>query len=254
MSGAGCRDERVLFQRWRSRRDPAARDELAARYLPRARGVALRYCNRAEPLDDLEQVASIGLVKALDRYDPDQGAAFWTYALPTIVGELKRHFRDSCWTLRVPRSLQDRALAVQGAITRLSGELGRSPSPAEIAEALDLSSEQVLEAMEAGAAYATHSLDAHVDRQGDGARFADLLGADDEALELAERRAALRPALRQLPERERLILHLRFAEDLTQTEIARRVGVSQMHVSRLIRRALERLRGTVRRDGVARAA
>jgi RNA polymerase sigma-B factor len=150
--------DRTLLRRWRERDDLVARDMLLARYLPRARRVAAQYAYRQEPLDDLHQVASIGLMKALDRYDPDQGAALWTYALPTIVGELKRHFRDNCWTIRVPRPVQERAMTVQRAIRELTAQLGRSPTPREIAERTGLRREELLEAMEAGSAHDPRSL------------------------------------------------------------------------------------------------
>jgi RNA polymerase sigma-B factor len=235
--------DRTLLRRWRERDDLVARDMLLARYLPRARRVAAQYAYRQEPLDDLHQVASIGLMKALDRYDPDQGAALWTYALPTIVGELKRHFRDNCWTIRVPRPVQERAMTVQRAIRELTAQLGRSPTPREIAERTGLRREQLLAAMEAGSAHDPRSLDASI---GDGDEQAgtvgDLIGFEDERLETAEQRVAIRPALSALPERERMILRLRFEEDLTQTEIAERVGISQMHVSRLLRRAIAAMR------------
>ena len=244
MTPVGILDDAVLFRRWHDQEDISARDELMQRYLPRARSVARAFRSRSEPMDDLEQVAGVGLVKALDRYDPAQGVAFWSYALPTIQGELKRYFRDHCWTVHVPRSVQDRVLEVQHALVRLGAGLGRSPSVAELAHALEIATEEVVEALEAGSAFDPRSLDAPAPGDGEGS-YGDALGGDDDALEAAEERALLGPALRALPARERVVLHLRFAEDLTQSEIAQRVGISQMHVSRLIRRALEMVRESV---------
>lgn len=245
MSQKAILDDAALFRRWHDGGDRSARDELTARYLPRAHYVARRFRSRTEPLDDLEQVASVGLVKALHRYDPEQGAAFWTYALPTITGELKRHFRDHCWTVHVPRAVQERVMHVQRTLARLGADLGRSPSVAELAEALSLGTEEVLEALEAGSAFDPRSLDAPAPGEDDGS-FADLLGAYDGALDAAEERALLGPALRELSARERVVLHLRFSEDLSQSEIARRVGISQMQVSRVLRAALERIRESVK--------
>lgn len=252
MTGLGALDDAALFRRYRGG-DLAARDELTARYLPRTRAVARRLRSRGEPLDDLEQVASVGLVKALDRYDPRQGAAFWTFALPTVAGEVKRYYRDACWTVHVPRALQERALLVQREVTRLAGELGRSPAPREIAASLELPHEDVVEALEAGSAFDPRSLDARLAAGEDSGSYADVVGADDAGLEAAEERALVGPALRSLGSRDRLILRLRFVDDLTQTEIAERIGISQMHVSRLIRRALDRLRDAMS-DSAERAA
>jgi RNA polymerase sigma-B factor len=235
--------EEILFMRYQRNGDMAAREELVERFLPLARRLARRYERASEPLEDLVQVASIGLVKAIDRFETEQGAGFSSYAVPTILGELKRHFRDSGWALHVPRGMQERVLKVNEAVEHLSGELGRSPSPQQVAEELGLPVEEVLEAMEAGAAYDTVSLDAPL-RTSDDERttFADSLGDTDGRFDLIEHSATLGRALRAMPERERSILYLRFAEGLTQVEIAERIGISQMHVSRLIRRALQRLR------------
>jgi RNA polymerase sigma-B factor len=236
-------NDRLLFARYQYDGDLHARRALIERYLPLARSLARRYDRRSESFDDLVQVASLGLVKAIDRFDPERGLAFSTYAVPTMLGELRRYFRDSRWALHVPREMQERVLKVNAAVERLSGELGVSPSPGQIADELNLPVEKVLEAIEANAAYDTASLDTPV-RSGDddGQTVASTVGETDERFELIEDRASIAPALRLLPERERLILHLRFVEDLTQIEIAERMGVSQMHVSRLIRRALERVR------------
>jgi RNA polymerase sigma-B factor len=235
-------DER-LFNRYQRDGDMQAREQLVERYLPLARSVARRYEGRGESFDDLEQVASLGLVKAIDRFEPDRGLSFSSYAVPTMLGELRRHFRDTGWALHVPRGMQERVLKVNSAVERLSGELGRSPSPQQIAEELSLPVEEVLEAIEAAAAFDTSSLDAPL-RSGDDEQqtVAESIGETDGWFEFVEDRTTLGPALRTLSERERLILHLRFAEDLTQSEIAQRIGVSQMHVSRLIRKALERIR------------
>jgi RNA polymerase sigma-B factor len=237
------RQEEALFVRYQRRGDMAAREELVERFLPLARRLARRYERASEPLEDLVQVASVGLVKAIDRFETEHGAGFSSYAVPTILGELKRHFRDSGWALHVPRGMQERVLKVNEAVEQLAGELGRSPTPQEVAGELGLDAEDVLEAMEAGAAYDTVSLDAPL-RSSDGERtsFSDSVGTTDDRFDLVEHSATLGRALRAMPERERSILYLRFAEGLTQVEIAERIGISQMHVSRLIRRALERLR------------
>ena len=224
-------------------RDNGGREELIERFMPLARQLARRYQRVNEPLDDLVQVASLGLVKAVDRFDPGRGAAFSSYAVPTILGELKRYFRDSGWALHVPRGTQERAMMVDRAIKELARRQGRSPSVAQVAEHLDTSVEEVLGAMEASLAYEAVSLES--ERAGSdpgGDTYADSIGSEDERYELVEYGASIAPALDALPARDRLILHLRFAEDLTQSQIAERIGVSQMQVSRLIRRSLTRLR------------
>jgi len=238
--------DRLLFRRYQHDCDLHARRELIERYLPLARSLARRYERRSESFEDLAQVASLGLVKAIDRFEPERGLSFSTYAVPTILGELRRYFRDSRWALHVPREMQERVLKVNAAVERLSGELGVSPSPSQIADELKLPVEKVLEAIEANAAYDTVSLDVPLRSADDeGQTIATILGETDERFELVEDSASIAPALRILPERERLILHLRFVEDLTQIEIAERLGVSQMHVSRLIRKALEQVRYVV---------
>lgn len=249
------RDDRELLLRYRRDDDVAARAELIERFLPLARRLALRYQHSSEPIDDLTQVASIGLIKALDRFDPERGTAFSTFAVPTILGELKRYFRDTGWAVHVPRGTQERVLQVGRTVAELSTRLGRSPLPAEIAAELGISREQVLEAIEAGTAYESVSLDAPApggDSEGEG--FAEQLGEDDGRYDLVEYGASIAPALAAMPERERKILHLRFNEDLTQSEIAARIGVSQMHVSRLIRRALALLRDAAEEEPLARSA
>jgi RNA polymerase sigma-B factor len=223
--------------------DMTARDELVQRFLPLARQLARRYQRGNEPLDDLIQVASIGLVKAVDRFDPERGTAFSSYAVPTILGELKRYFRDSGWAVHVPRGMQERVMSVNQAIARLSRETGHSPTAAEVAKEIGESPEAVLEAMEAAIAYDSVSLDTPRTSDEDGGdTYADTMGMIDERFELVEYKSAIGPTMRALPERDRLVLKLRFEDDLTQLEIAERIGVSQMHVSRLIRRALKRLR------------
>ncbi|HEY2603860.1 MAG TPA: SigB/SigF/SigG family RNA polymerase sigma factor [Thermoleophilaceae bacterium] len=235
--------EEQLFRRYQNDGDLHARRELTERYLPLARSLARRYERRGESLDDLLQVASLGLVKAIDRFEPERGLSFSSYAVPTMLGELRRYFRDTGWALHVPREMQERVLKVNAAVERLSGELGRSPSPQQLAVELNLPVEEVLEAIAANAAYDTASLETPL-RSGDeqSQTVAESLGETDARFELIEDRTSIGPALKALPERQRLILHLRFVEDLTQNEIAQRVGVSQMHVSRLIRRALEQIR------------
>jgi RNA polymerase sigma-B factor len=238
-----ARETRLLFQRYQREGDPAARDDLIERFMPLARQLARRYQRANEPLDDLVQVASIGLVKAVDRFDLERGVAFSSYAVPTILGELKRYFRDSGWAVHVPRGIQERAMQVDRALKELGGRLGRSPSVDEVAEHLEASVEDVLAAMEAGQAYEAVSLDAQRSSgETDSDTFADSIGMEDDRFELVEYEATIAPTLRALPKRDQIVLHLRFVEDMTQSQIAERIGVSQMQVSRLIRRALTRLR------------
>jgi RNA polymerase sigma-B factor len=240
---AARRLERLLFRRYQRDGDLQARRDLIERYLPLARTLARRYERRSASLDDLVQVASLGLVKAIDRFDPELGPSFSSYAVPTMLGELKRYFRDSGWALRLPRDMQERVLKVDATVERLFGELGRSPSPQQVADELHLSVEEVLEAFAANAAYSTTSLDTPLGSDDDERQtIAETFGETDERFELIDIRAWIGHALKALPERERLILHLRFVGDLTQTEIAQRIGISQMHVSRLLRQALEQIR------------
>jgi RNA polymerase sigma-B factor len=234
--------ERQLLVRYHQEGDLAAREELVERFLPLARDLALRYTYTDEPFDDLLQVASLGLIKAIDRFEPGRGTKFTSYAAPTILGELKRHFRDKGWSLHVPRDLQERTLAVSRATEALSKELGRSPKVREVAEQLGCSVEQVLEAQEAAASYEAASLDAPAARDDDeSASLVDLLGREDSAYELVEDREAIASTWHSLPEVERKVVELRFMHDLTQREIGEQIGYSQMHVSRLLRRALTRL-------------
>jgi RNA polymerase sigma-B factor len=223
--------------------DPASRDELIERFLPLARQLARRYQRGDEPIDDLIQVASLGLVKAIDRFDPAREVAFSSFAVPTILGEIKRHFRDRTWSVRVPRDLQELTLAVDRAVSSLSNDLHRPPTVAEIAKELDTGEEQVLEALEASGAYRAASLSAPRGTEEDGAAtLADTLGTDDHGFELAEQRATLERLMATVTPREREVLRLRFQSDLTQAEIGERIGVSQMQVSRLIRQTIARLR------------
>jgi RNA polymerase sigma-B factor len=239
---ARAREDRRLLTRYHSDGDLSARDELVERFLPLAKQLARRYQRGNEPLDDLVQVASIGLVKAVDRFDPERGTAFSSYAVPTILGELKRYFRDVGWAVHVPRGMQERIMQVNATVEVLSRRLGRSPTPAEIGKEIGASPESVLEAMDASVAYEASSLDASRTNDSESASYAESIGAEDEAYEQIEYMQTIAPTMRALPERDRLVLQLRFEDDLTQSEIADRIGVSQMHVSRLIRRALKRLR------------
>jgi RNA polymerase sigma-B factor len=235
-----------LFARIRIDGDPHARELLIERYLPLARRLARRYQHTDEPTEDLIQVASIGLLKAVDRFDCSREVMFSSYAVPTILGELKRHFRDRTWSVRVPRDLQELALRVDQTVTRLSVGQRRSPSVGDIALAVEKSEEQVLEALEAMGAYRTSSLDApRSTREEETETVAEGLGSDDHGFDRAEERATLEPVLGRISERERTVLRLRFGDDLTQAEIGERIGVSQMQVSRLIRQALARLRASV---------
>src|SRR3954471_8107226 len=232
--------ESALFDRWRRRGDERAHSELVERHMPLVRQLARRYAYTSEPYDDLVQVGSVGLLNALSRYDPRVGSSFQAYAVPTIVGELRRHFRDTAWSVRLPRSLQERTREVQVAVSHLSGALGRSPTIAEIAERIGASSEQVIEAVEARMAYRVESLDAPAE-PGDDRDQWRRAAAVDAGFETAEQAAVLARALNALSERERALVRLRFEEDLSQSEIGRKLGISQMHVSRLLRRALARM-------------
>jgi RNA polymerase sigma-B factor len=240
---ADAASDRDLFTRLHSEQDARARELLIERYLPLAQRLARRYQHTDEPIDDLVQVASMGLVKAVDRFDSTREVMFSSYAVPTILGELKRHFRDRTWSVRVPRDLQELALRVDQTLTRLSVGRRRAPTVSEISVALEVTEEQVLDAMEAMGAYRASSLDAPRSvRDEETETLAESLGAEDSGYERAEARAALAPLLSRISERERIVLRLRFAQDLTQAEIGERIGVSQMQVSRLIRQALTRLR------------
>ena len=241
-------DLRRKFREYAGSKDPALREELVTAHIGLAEYLARRFTNRGEPLDDLVQVASLGLLKAVDRFDPERGLEFSTYATPTIVGELKRHFRDKGWAVRVPRRVQELHLRLGSVVSVLSQELGRSPTIGEIAQAASVSEEDVLEAIEAGHAYRFTSLDAPSGSDDEGT-LATQLGEDDQALIDSEHRVALSPLIARFPPRERTILHLRFFEGLTQSEIAGRLGISQMHVSRLLARSLAQLRASAEDDG-----
>jgi RNA polymerase sigma-B factor len=250
---AGDVDLEALFRRWQRDRDVMARDALVTRFLPLARSLARRYDRSSEPFEDLVQVASLGLLKALDRFDASRGHAFASFAVPTILGELKRYFRDSGWAVHVPRGPQERALKVEQARQQLTADRGRPPSVYELAEYLELDTEDVLAALAAAQAYDALSLDAPRPSQegGDGTSYGEHFGTEEAGYALAEANVMLDGAVKHLPERERIVLHLRFAEDLTQTEIAERIGVSQMQVSRLLRRSLEQLRILTRAEETA---
>jgi RNA polymerase sigma-B factor len=236
------RDElRRKFQEYARTRDRTLRDELVTAHMGLAEYLARRFTNRGEPLDDLLQVASLGLLKAVDRFDPERGLEFSTYATPTIVGELKRHFRDKGWAVRVPRRVQELHLRLGTVVSTLSQEMGRSPTIPEIAQAAKVSEEEVVEAIEAGHAYRFTSLDAPSGADDEGA-LSNQLGVEDQGLIDSEHRVALSPLIARFPPRERMILHLRFFEGMTQSEIASRLGISQMHVSRLLARSLAQLR------------
>jgi RNA polymerase sigma-B factor len=240
---ARAQEDRRLLVRYHREGDPAAREQLVERFLPLARQLARRYQRGGEQLDDLVQVASLGLLKAVDRFDPARETAFSSFAVPTILGELKRHFRDKGWSVRVPRDLQELAVKVDRVADDMSRELGRAPTPAELAERTGVTLEQVLEAREASAAYRAVSLDRpRTDDEENGDSYADAVGAEDPGFRLAEASATVERLMRVLSDREREVLRLRFEEDLTQSEIGARVGVSQMHVSRLIRQSIARLR------------
>jgi RNA polymerase sigma-B factor len=227
----------------------AIRDQLVRMHLPLVEYLARRFRNRGEPLDDLVQVATIGLIKSVDRFDPERGVEFSTYATPTIVGEIKRHFRDKGWAIRVPRRLQELKLSLTKATSELSQSLGRSPTVAEIAAHLQMSEEEVLEGLESANAYSAVSLDAPDSGDDEAPAVADTLGVQDESLEGVEYRESLKPLLERLPPREKRILLLRFFGNMTQSQIAIELGISQMHVSRLLARTLAQLRRGLLEDG-----
>jgi RNA polymerase sigma-B factor len=234
-------DERLLSSYHREG-NLEARDELVVRFMPLARQLAGRYRHAGEPLEDLVQVACVGLIKAVDRYNPERGNGFTRYAVPTMLGEIKRHFRDKGWSVHVPRATQELVLKVGEALGTLPAKIGRSPTPRDVAEAVGAPVEDVLEAMEAATAYEAVSLDApRPGGEEETWTLAESLAMEEQGYELVEIGETLRGTLEALPARERLILRLRFEEDMTQAEIADRVGVSQMHVSRLLRRSLDRL-------------
>src|SRR5579863_1042375 len=235
---------RELFQEFAATNDPTLRDELVVAHLNLVRYLAVRFSNRGESIDDLIQVGMVGLIKAIDRFDVGRGVEFTTYATPTIVGEMKRHFRDKGWAVKVPRRLQELNIAVNRAVERLSIELGRAATVADLAKELGASDEEIIEAQELGQAYNLLSLDSEVTSDGDlkTASLMDYVGTEDVELRLLEDKANLQRAFEVLDPRERIIVYLRFYENVSQAEIASRLHVSQMHISRLQARALEKLR------------
>jgi RNA polymerase sigma-B factor len=231
------------FFEYRQTRDRRLRDALIADHLGLAIALARRFAGRGEAVEDLEQIATLGLLKAVERFEPERGLAFSTFATPTISGEIKRHFRDRSWSIRVPRALQELGLRLTSTVAELTNGLGRSPTLHEIAQQLEVDPEAVLEAMEANRAYATQSLDAQM--PGDDRTLGDTIGGDEPGMDDVEVKMVVGDLLATLPEREQTILRLRFFDGLTQTEIADQVGISQMHVSRLLSRSLETLRRAV---------
>jgi RNA polymerase sigma-B factor len=235
-------DRRALLRAYREKGDVAARDRLIESFIPVVRSIAYRYAGRGEQLDDLEQVASVGLIKAIERFDLDRDVELMTYVFPTVVGELKRHFRDRGWSVTVPRRLKELHYRLSRLIEELTATLGRSPTIPELAEEAGVDEEEVVEALEVGRAYASRSLTRQLDSdEGAGAELIDLIDDEERGYEAAENRELLASGLKALDDRERRIVQLRFVEGLTQSQIAVAVGISQMHVSRLIRRALEKL-------------
>jgi RNA polymerase sigma-B factor len=231
-----------LLRRYHESGDVDARQELIERHLEFVQRLARRYARRGEQLDDLTQVGCVGLIKAIDRFDGSFGANLTTYAAPNILGEIKRHFRDRGWSVRVPREIQELNVKLTKIVDELTTKLGRSPSVLELAAEAQSTPEQVLEALESSAAYSALSLSEGPDPDDENAGPMDTLGEEDEHFEQSEQRITLASGIQRLPPRERAILHLRFFEGLTQSEIAERVGISQMHVSRLIRNSLDRIR------------
>ncbi len=237
-----AREDLRLFRAWGDHGDRRARALLIERFLPLARSLARRYERGSEPLEDLVQVASVALVKAIDRYDPARGYAFSSFAVPTIAGELKRHFRDQTWMVRPPRGIQEMTLRVEGALARLTQQLDRSPTTSELAEAVGVSDEAILEAMQARSARGALSLHAPQGEPGDAMSLQDTLGAEDPEIERAEQRAQLDRLMAEVSSRAREMLRMRFEEDMTQAEIGAAIGISQMQVSRILRQTIAQLR------------
>ena len=235
-------DDKLLLRRYHQDGDLQAREQLIERYMSLVRSLARRYSYRGEQLDDLVQIGAIGLIKAIDRFDLDRGVELTTYATPNIIGEIKRHFRDKGWSVRVPRGLQELNVQVSKLIEQLTVQLGRSPTIAELAEAAGVEEEAVLEALESGRAYSSVSLSTGASDDEGELDPLESLGSEEHEYEVSEDRAVLAPGFKVLDERERRILHLRFFRGLTQSQIADQIGISQMHVSRLIRRSLEKIR------------
>jgi RNA polymerase sigma-B factor len=244
-------DEDVVLRLFeRIPEDSAARDELVAMFQPLAEYFARRFVGRGEPIEDLNQVANIGLLSAIDRFDPTREVRFATYAAATILGELKRYLRDKAWAIKVPRPLQELGLRVNRLMPQLSQELGRSPTIQELADRLEATPEDVFEAIDAAQAYSVASLDAPIGEEGRSP--SETIGGSDHSLELVDRWTAIAPAIKDLPDRERRVLYLRFFSEMTQSEIAEEIGVSQMHVSRILSHTLERLRAATVDDAEAR--
>jgi RNA polymerase sigma-B factor len=243
------KSDRALLRRYHEQGDVAAREQLIEQYMSLVRSLARRYSYRGEQLEDLVQIGAIGLIKAIDRFDLNRGVELTTYATPNIIGEIKRHFRDRGWSVRVPRGLQELNVQLSRLIEQLTVQLGRSPTITELAEAADVSEEEVLDALESGRAYSSLSLSGGGSGDDDGELDPlESLGTEEHEYEVSEDRAVLAPGFRALDERERRILHLRFFKGLTQSQIAQQVGISQMHVSRLIRRSLEKIREEIAGD------
>ena len=242
--------DKDLLRAYHERGDLAAREQLIERYMSLVRSLARRYSYRGEQLDDLVQIGAIGLIKAIDRFDVNRGVELTTYATPNIIGEIKRHFRDRGWAVRVPRGLQELNIQLSRLVEQLTVQHGRSPTIPELAKAAGVTDEEVLEALESGRAYSSLSLSAGSGGHDDDGELDPLesLGTVEHQYEVSEDRAVLAPGFRVLDERERAILHLRFFEGLTQSQIAQQVGISQMHVSRLIRRSLEKIREEIAAD------
>jgi RNA polymerase sigma-B factor len=239
--------DKALLRRYHEHGDLAARAKLIEQYMSLVRSLARRYSYRGEQLEDLVQIGAIGLIKAIDRFDVNRGVELTTYATPNIIGEIKRHFRDRGWSVRVPRGLQELNIQLSRLIEQLTVQHGRSPTIPELAKAAGVTDEEVLEALESGRAYSSLSLSAGSGGGDDDGELDPLesLGTEEHQYEVSEDRAVLAPGFRVLDERERRILHLRFFEGLTQSQIAQQVGISQMHVSRLIRRSLEKIRDEI---------
>jgi RNA polymerase sigma-B factor len=239
-------NDKVLLRRYHEQGDLQAREQLIEQYMSLVRSLARRYSYRGEQLDDLVQIGAIGLIKAIDRFDLSRGVELTTYATPNIIGEIKRHFRDRGWAVRVPRGLQELNVKLSKLVEQLTTQLGRSPTIAELAKAAGVEEEEVLEALESGRAYSSLSLSqGGSQEEGEELDPLETLGSVDPGFEVSEDRAVLAPGFRVLDERERAILQLRFFDGLTQSQIAQQVGISQMHVSRLIRRALEKIRDEI---------
>jgi RNA polymerase sigma-B factor len=241
-------NDKALLRRYHEEGDLQAREQLIEQYMSLVRSLARRYSYRGEQLDDLVQIGSIGLIKAIDRFDLERGVELTTYATPNIIGEIKRHFRDRGWAVRVPRGLQELNVQLSKIVEQLTVQLSRSPTIPELAKASGVEEEQVLEAIESGRAYTSLSLSVGGGGDDDELDPLDSLGTVEHGYEVSEDRAALAPGFKALDPRERMILQLRFFDGLTQSQIAQQVGISQMHVSRLIRRSLEKIRETIAAD------